>query len=615
MGALGTSSARSRARTWPVSTMAHSSLLTCFPTRKSAMSSIGFCVAERPMRVGRRCCCSSRSAARRSSDRLRCAPRLLPASAWISSTMTLRTVFSMRRPESELSRMNSDSGVVTRMCGGWRRIRVRSPAGVSPVRTTVRMSTSGSCCINSSSRMPASGSDKFFWMSLDSALSGEMYSTRVSSGSGRSRPSRTSSSMAARKAASVLPEPVGAAMRVCWCRRMAGQAWAWTSVARANWRRTHAAPAGWFSWCGLAFSLRIRGPGGACGAGSRGLFAMLPILFHAPLRDFVTVARWDETMICRGHSSSMNGLFLYCRAGFENECAAEIQFHAGRYGMAGYVKTKPDSGYVLLHLHEEGAAARLHADLPFAELIFTRQWFVVTALLKDLPVTDRVSALLAGGEGLPESPRELFLETPDTNEAKELSGLCRALQRPMEIAARIGKDRPSDHVGLRLHCCLLSGTAAYVGYASRRNSAPWAMGIPRLRFPGGATWQLVQRHLRVVAVDNGAIDAALMESGLVEHVRADGFRYRPGEPVDWKVCDIVEQPIRVAELAARWSAADLCRHSIFNLKLPMKKRYQEIQRCLALMHDILSDAGVDYRLACKQLYHDREEVTVYLRRL
>src|SRR3569832_1645323 len=213
---------------------------------------------------------------------------------------------------------------------------------------------------------------------------------------------------------------------------------------------------------------------------------MLPILFHAPLRDFVTVARWVETMICRGHSSSMNGLFLYCRAGFENECAAEIQFHAGRYGMAGYVKTNPDSGYVLLHLHEEGAAARLHADLPFAELIFTRQWFVVTALLKDLPVTDRVSALLAGVEGLPESPRELFLETPATNEAKELAGLCRALQRPMEIAARIGKDRPSDHVGLRLHCCLLSGTAAYVGYASRRNSAPWAMGIPRLRLPRGA---------------------------------------------------------------------------------------------------------------------------------
>src|SRR3569832_1315682 len=150
---------------------------------------------------------------------------------------------------------------------------------------------------------------------------------------------------------------------------------------------------------------------------------------------------------------------------------------------------------------------------------------------------------------------------------------------------------------------------------SRHKKASSNLRIERLGAPGGWTWQLVHRHLRVVAVDNGAIDAALMESGLVEHVRADGFRYRPGEPVDWMVCDIVEQPIRVAELAARWSAADLCRHSIFNLKLPMKKRYQEIQRCLARMHDILSDAGGDYRLACKQLYHDREEVTVYLRRL
>lgn len=352
----------------------------------------------------------------------------------------------------------------------------------------------------------------------------------------------------------------------------------------------------------------------------------------------------------------MTVLFLHCRPGFEAECAAEIQEQAAAQNIDGFCKAKPATAYVVFQPHEEGAAARLHAELPFAELIFVRQWFVVTALLKDLPVTDRVSALLAGVEGLPESPRELFLETPDTNEAKELSGLCRALQRPLEIAARIGKEAPPAREGLRLHCCLLSGTAAYVGYASRRNSAPWAMGIPRLRFPrgapsrstlkleeaflclltpeeqaaslrpgmravdlgaapGGWTWQLVHRHLRVVAVDNGAIDAALMESGLVEHVRADGFRYRPGEPVDWMVCDIVEQPIRVAELAARWFAAGLCRHGIFNLKLPMKKRYQEIQRCLALIHDILSDASVDYRLACKQLYHDREEVTVYLRRL
>src|SRR3569623_450598 len=328
----------------------------------------------------------------------------------------------------------------------------------------------------------------------------------------------------------------------------------------------------------------------------------------------------------------MDSLLMYCRAGFESECADEIQFHAGRYGVSGYIKAKPDSGYVIFQAHEPGGAARLHAELPFAVLMFVRQWFVVTALLKDLPINDRVSALLAGA-ALPAPPREVVLETPDTNDGKELSGLCRGLHKPLEIAAGAGRHAAAPvGDGLRLHVCLLRGAAAYVGYARLANSAPWPMGIPRLRFPRGApsrstlkleeafllflsaAEQQEHRQLRVIAVDNGAMDAALLESGLVEHIRADGFRYRPGEPVDWMVCDIVEQPIRVAELAARWLEQGWCRHTIFNLKLPMKKRYQEVERCLALIDDRLAQAGVVYRHACKQLYHDREEVTVYLRR-
>ena len=60
------------------------------------MTSIGFVVAEMPTRVGG----CSQSASSRSSDSARCAPRLLPASAWISSTMTVLTVRSMFRPDS-----------------------------------------------------------------------------------------------------------------------------------------------------------------------------------------------------------------------------------------------------------------------------------------------------------------------------------------------------------------------------------------------------------------------------------------------------------------------------------------------------------------------------------
>ncbi len=67
------------------------------PTRKRPTSSSGFCVALRPIR------CSSRSApprdatsVSRSSVSARCAPRLLEATAWISSTMHQRVCSNNR---------------------------------------------------------------------------------------------------------------------------------------------------------------------------------------------------------------------------------------------------------------------------------------------------------------------------------------------------------------------------------------------------------------------------------------------------------------------------------------------------------------------------------------
>lgn len=130
--------------------------------------------------------------------------------------------------------------------------------------------------------------------------------------------------------------------------------------------------------------------------------------------------------------------------------------------------------------------------------------------------------------------------------------------------------------------------------------------------PGGWSWLLVARSIRVIAVDNGPMDPVLMESGLVEHRREDGFRFRPQKPVDWLVCDMVEQPARIAALVAEWLANDRCRRAIFNLKLPMKRRYQEVQRCAEIIRERLEGVR-EYRLAFKQLCHDREEVTGFLR--
>jgi 23S rRNA (cytidine2498-2'-O)-methyltransferase len=353
----------------------------------------------------------------------------------------------------------------------------------------------------------------------------------------------------------------------------------------------------------------------------------------------------------------MSTVFLHCRPGFEGECAAEIQEYAAARGIGGYCKAKTGSAYVIFRPHDAEAATRLQRELPFADLIFARQWFVAMSRCDGLPPTDRVTPLLEHIRALPAPISEIFLETPDTNAGKELSALCRALRRPLQEALRrTGRwQTQAGQEAVRLHVCFLSGTAAYVGFALPVNSAPWPMGIPRLKFPrgapsrstlkleeaflrfltgeerehllqpgmsavdlgaapGGWTWQLARRHLRVTAVDNGKLALELLDSGVVEHVHADGFRYQPPKPVAWMVCDIVEQPIRIAELAAHWIARGWCTHTICNLKLPMKRRYREVQRCLTLMDELLHGAGIAYTLACKQLYHDREEVTVYLRR-
>ncbi|MBI5462165.1 MAG: 23S rRNA (cytidine(2498)-2'-O)-methyltransferase RlmM [Gammaproteobacteria bacterium] len=347
----------------------------------------------------------------------------------------------------------------------------------------------------------------------------------------------------------------------------------------------------------------------------------------------------------------MNGLFLHCRPGFESECAAEIQTRAAELGIGGYCKAKAAAAYVVFVTASDDDAIRLHRELPFAQLIFTRQWFRILALVKDLRIDDRISGLLAACSDAPRMG-DVFLETADTNEGKELQALCRSLARPLTTALAgaglLREDAPSQ----RLHICFLATAAAYVGIADTANSSPHPMGIPRLRFPpgapsrstlkleeaflifldaeqrarelqanmravdlgaapGGWSWQLVKRGLHVVAVDNGAMAPALMDSGLLEHRREDGFRFRPEQPVDWMVCDIVEQPARIADLAARWLGDGWCRRSIFNLKLPMKKRYPEVMQCLALVRERLEATGRPYRLACKQLYHDREEVTVF----
>lgn len=349
----------------------------------------------------------------------------------------------------------------------------------------------------------------------------------------------------------------------------------------------------------------------------------------------------------------MNTLLLHCRPGFENEVCAEIAEHAVRLEVAGYAKAKPGTACAEFICSEDGGAERLMRSLRFSQLIFPRQW--ARGGFVELPESDRISVLLTH---LAEFPvcGSLWLEVLDTNEGKELSNFCKKFEAPLRKALTQAGKLVEDAHKPRLLLTFKSGREVFVGLAEANNSALWPMGIPRLKFPreapsrstlkleeawhyfipreqwderlsdemtgvdlgaapGGWTYQLVKRGMLVTAIDNGPMAESLMDTGLVQHLMVDGFTWKPRQPVDWMVCDIVEKPARNAALLETWIGEGLCREAVVNLKLPMKQRYAEVRRLLQRLEDAFAARKIKVSIACKQLYHDREEVTCHLRRL
>lgn len=346
-------------------------------------------------------------------------------------------------------------------------------------------------------------------------------------------------------------------------------------------------------------------------------------------------------------AAAVDGLLCWCRAGFEPDLAAELTERAAQAGLHGHARANRGDGYVLFI-----GDPRLDGALPCNRLVFARQSLRLLAELRGLDPHDRATPIVEAVAALrPDAGYgALLVEHPDSDAGKPLSALARSFGNALRPALRrhgllAAQERPS---ALRLHVCFVAGDHVLLAESDPARSAPWPMGVPRLRLhrdapsrsalkleeallvlldeaqrrehlrpgmraadlgaaPGGWTWVLVRHGLHVTAIDNGPLRPHLFDSGLVEHLRADGFRWQPPRPLDWMVCDMVEQPSRVARRMGQWLREGWCRHTIFNLKLPMKKRWLETQRSLAMFEE---QAGIPLAVRARQLYHDREEITV-----
>jgi len=358
----------------------------------------------------------------------------------------------------------------------------------------------------------------------------------------------------------------------------------------------------------------------------------------------------------------MTSIVLYCRPGFEKECGAEIQEKASWNEMYGYLELKKNQGLVFFHLHESEHGETLMRKLPLKRLIFTRQWFITLTEKIDLPDYNRVETIVEA-LGSEWQYTDLRMETVDTNDGKALSKFCRKLAVPLRQALRKAKvltekkNASNKEEGAILHALFLSGQEVILGFSLSHNNSQHVMGIPRLKFPsqapsrstlkldeaflhfiprdewderltsgmnavdlgsapGGWTYQLVRRGMMVTAIDNGLMAESLMQTGQVKHKMMDGFKYTPmKQNVYWLVCDMIEKPQRVAKLMSEWLLNGYCKEAMFNLKLPMKGRYQQVTDDLQTIKDAFSQHKVKYELYAKHLYYDREEITVHARLL
>ena len=354
------------------------------------------------------------------------------------------------------------------------------------------------------------------------------------------------------------------------------------------------------------------------------------------------------------NAQQISGIVICCRPGFEKDAAAELSDYALSRGHAGQLKCTVDSGFVLLTLDETCHFESINRNIRLTDLAFARQLGFCFGSATGMPDDDRVSAIVETARCAPTRFGSITVETPDAEATKPLSGFCRRLAAPLgRVAEKNNILRPKRIHLPNLAVLFVAQSEALLSINTADNRSPWPAGIPRLRMPkdapsrstqklaeafmtlldeaeleqrlrpgqravdlgaapGGWTWQLAWRGLRVTAIDNGPMASSVMRTEMVTHVRADGFKWRPLAPVEWMVCDMVEQPSRIAALVADWVASGRCRHAIFNLKLPMKKRHEEIARCRELIGKRFAQANLSYRLRLKQLYHDREEITGFL---
>ncbi|WP_224243638.1 23S rRNA (cytidine(2498)-2'-O)-methyltransferase RlmM [Hyalangium gracile] len=317
-----------------------------------------------------------------------------------------------------------------------------------------------------------------------------------------------------------------------------------------------------------------------------------------------------------------------CRAGFEPHLYEELAWASAEPRLLGEALVESEG--------KQGLAPA-----------FARQGSRVVACFQDEAPESLAAAVAQAVGALPHSsPLVLQAFTPDTPKGNALAAQAEALREAVRGLLPSGRlledaDRAREEGARLVSLCVAPGVTV-VGAVHARDALSLAPGGRRrmrregespsraamkleealdgLPFepgrgdvcvdlgaaPGGWTQRLVARGARVIAVDPAKLMPELASNPRVRHVQESAFAFAPEEPADWLFCDMAWRPLEVAQLLAKWGRRGWASHLVANIKLPMKDKNPILLR---VRHTLTEDGGWK-GLTVRQLYHDRDEVTV-----
>ena len=122
--------------------------------------------------------------------------------------------------------------------------------------------------------------------------------------------------------------------------------------------------------------------------------------------------------------------------------------------------------------------------------------------------------------------------------------------------------------------------------------------------PGGWTHVMVERGLKVTAVDRSPLDPNLMKHRNVSFVRGDAFTWLPKVPVTWLICDVITTPDRTREILDQWLSRKACALFCVTIKFKGEPDFRVLQEIRLLL-----DAKSSW-FSGKQLTNNKNELTV-----